>query len=126
MVPTTTTQNVYGPPTGHHSTAHPTGNPQPQQPSAPSYQPDADYDNDNDNVSISTDDKGKNTASGEQRIYSALLDLSASIDTLADKMKSYPYPTQEQVEIKLKQGRYSYGGLQKKKFIVQKNKFRMF
>jgi len=53
-------------------------------------------------------------SNGEMRIYDSLLELSGAIDMVAENMKTYSYPSQDDINIMLDQDTYSAGGLQRK------------
>jgi len=56
---------------------------------------------------------------GEQRIYTALINLANASDSLASDMKWYSYPSTEDVQVLLKQDSYSSGGARKKAFTAE-------
>jgi len=57
---------------------------------------------------------------GEQRIFAALMDLASTAEKLADDMKSYDYPTDDEVEILLKQESYTPNDLKQKTLMAEK------
>jgi len=52
--------------------------------------------------------------SGEERMFEAVLDVASQCDKIANNMKSYQYPSRDEVRIRLQQKGYTSGGMRQR------------